>query len=261
MSSVVRIVKREERERANNSPSEDGSRVPAVQQTTPEMIIKSWITMSRERRRAEAADYLLDFKRWEESTNVSLYQRPAIKVFLSVLILTAFLCSNDPRVAAKSIARDKAKHSTLSRSMVEEHFVTVESVRVHYIETGTGRTVVMIHGNAGSVEDFEFGTLALLSSEYHVVAIDRPGHGSSDRPARKTATVEFQAELLHRTLSSLGITQSILIGHSWGAALALAYALKYPQEVFSNGAARAGCIPRRRWKRSVAGGDRNTSHR
>ena len=113
----------------------------------------------------------------------------------------------------------------------EHYFVTVESLRVHYVESGAGRTVVMIHGNAGGVEDFQFGVVDLLSSEYRVVAIDRPGHGQSDRPAGKTATVEYQAQLLHRTFSSLGISEPVLVGHSWGAALALAYALKYPNEV------------------------------
>ena len=113
----------------------------------------------------------------------------------------------------------------------EQHLVTVESLRVHYIESGTGRAVVMIHGNAGGVEDFELGVMQLLSREYRVIAIDRPGHGSSDRPAEKSATVEYQAQLLHRTLSHLGVAQPVLIGHSWGAALALAYALKYPDEV------------------------------
>jgi pimeloyl-ACP methyl ester carboxylesterase len=207
----------------------------AVQQTPPEMIINSWITAARERRRVKAVAKLLDFKRWEERANGSLYQSHSIKVFLSVLMLMAFLCGNDARVAAKSLApdlaRDAGKHSTFNSPPVEDHFVTIESVRVHYIDIGTGHTVVMIHGNAGSVEDFKFGALALLSSEYRVVAIDRPGHGSSDRPKGETATVEFQAELLHRTLASLGITEPTLVGHSWGAALALAYALKYPHDV------------------------------
>jgi pimeloyl-ACP methyl ester carboxylesterase len=114
---------------------------------------------------------------------------------------------------------------------VKARLVTVEDLRVHYIEAGTGRTVVMIHGNAGNVEDFEFGTIQLLSPNYRVVAIDRPGHGSSDRPSGKVATIEYQAQLLHETLSTLGISKPILVGHSWGAALALAYALKYPDDV------------------------------
>src|SRR5512138_1936086 len=114
---------------------------------------------------------------------------------------------------------------------VEEHLITVESIRLHYVESGSGRTVVMIHGNAGGVEDFELGVMQLLSREYRVIAIDRPGHGNSDRPPGKSETAESQAQLLHQTLSHLGVTQPILIGHSWGAALALAYALKYPDEL------------------------------
>jgi len=66
----VRIVKREERERRNNSHAADGER--AVQQGTPEMIVKSWITASRERRRAQSADYLQAFKRWEENRDFAV---------------------------------------------------------------------------------------------------------------------------------------------------------------------------------------------
>jgi pimeloyl-ACP methyl ester carboxylesterase len=154
----------------------------------------------------------------------------------SALILTACLGGNDfAFVAPKSDGGDVPKDSSLDSAgkwqAAEQYFVTVESLRVHYIESGTGRTVVMIHGNAGGVEDFEFGVVELLSRDYRVIAIDRPGHGKSDRPEEKAATVEYQAELLHRTLSHLGIRQPVLVGHSWGAALALAYALKYPDEV------------------------------
>ena len=111
-----------------------------------------------------------------------------------------------------------------------DSFVKVDNLRVHYVELGVGRTVVMIHGNAGSVEDFELGALDLLASNYRVLAIDRPGHGRSVRFARK-ATIEDQAELLHHILEQLGVTDPILVGHSWGASLALAYVLKYPGDV------------------------------
>jgi len=89
----------------------------------------------------------------------------------------------------------------------------------------------MIHGNAGSIEDFEFGVIQALSLNYRVVAVDRPGHGKSDRPNATTANVEYQARLLRQVLLSLGVTQPVLIGHSWGAALALCYSLQYATEV------------------------------
>lgn len=118
---------------------------------------------------------------------------------------------------------------SISAPRIKEKFVTVEGLRVHYIESGRGPAVVMIHGNAGSIEDFEFGVVQALSSNYRVIAVDRPGHGKSDRPT--SASVEYQARLLHQVLSSLRVDQPVLIGHSWGAALALSYALQYPNEV------------------------------
>jgi len=158
------------------------------------------------------------------------------RIIVSVLILTACLGENDfafvaPKTEGGDVPKDSPLYSPGKWKATRQYFVTVEHLRVHYIESGSGRTVVMIHGNAGGVEDFEFGVVELLSREYRVVAVDRPGHGKSDRPAGKAETVEYQAELLHRTLSHLGITQPVLVGHSWGAALALAYALKYPDEV------------------------------
>ncbi len=111
--------------------------------------------------------------------------------------------------------------------LARDHFTTVEGLRVHYLETGAGRTLVMIHGNAGAADDFGYGTIELLCGEYRIVAVDRAGHGQSDRPKGKPATLEYQADLLHQTLVQLGITHPILVGHSWGASLALAYAIMY----------------------------------
>ena len=110
----------------------------------------------------------------------------------------------------------------------EDHVVTVGKLQVHYVESGSGRPVILIHGNPGGVEDFELGAMDSIAREYHVIAIDRPGHGGSDSTA---ASVEYQAELLHQTLSTLGIQMPILVGHSWGGSLALCYVLKYPTEV------------------------------
>src|SRR5882672_3329930 len=162
--------------------------------------------------------------------------RSAARIIVSALIFTACLAGKGfafvaPKSEGMHGPKDSPLYSPEKWKAAEQYFVTVERLRVHYIESGTGRTVVMIHGNAGAVEDFEFGVVELLSREYRVVAIDRPGHGKSDRPAVKAETVEYQAQLLHQTLSHLGITQPVLVGHSWGAALALAYALKYPDEV------------------------------
>jgi pimeloyl-ACP methyl ester carboxylesterase len=146
---------------------------------------------------------------------------------LGAFLLATLLYGYVPAQSSCVLKSDASAHT----SSIKENFVTVEKLRVRYIERGHGPTVVMIHGNAGSLEDFEFGAIDALSSNYRVLAIDRPGHGKSDRPNGGNANVEFQARLLHHVLSSLSVAQPVLVGHSWGAALALSYALQYPTEV------------------------------
>lgn len=229
MSSRVKVIKRADRQTASTFQSAHDSSAVTHGAASVVTTVKGWIAETRERQRA-AVEASRAFMRGHESKLV-VSQALAAKMIVGALILTAYLCGLNTSVAGQSIVRESVNYSLLNNSGVEDHFVVVDHLRVHYIATGSGRTVVMIHGNAGNVEDFEFGTVKLLAPEYRVVAIDRPGHGSSDRPTGKGATLEYEAQLLHQTLSSLGISQPILVGHSWGASLALAYSLKYPNEV------------------------------
>src|SRR5215470_2923018 len=112
-----------------------------------------------------------------------------------------------------------------------EYFINIENIRVRYVEAGAGPAVVLIHGNAGSVDDFDFKSLGALCRGHRVIAVDRPGHGKSERPSDADPRLLFQTRLLHETLSRLGVTRPVLVGHSWGGSLALAYAVKYPGEL------------------------------
>src|SRR5689334_5496903 len=113
----------------------------------------------------------------------------------------------------------------------KERYVNVDKTRLRYVENGAGPAVVLIHGNAGSVDDFDFRGLGSLCRDHRVIAVDRPGHGKSNRPNGSDATLEFQTRLLHEALAQLGITRPVLVGHSWGGALALAYAVAYPKDL------------------------------
>lgn len=110
-------------------------------------------------------------------------------------------------------------------------FVTVEGVKLHYVRKGAGQSVVLLHGNPGFVQDWSLATLELLAQRYHVAAFDRPGHGYSERASAQGITPSVQVQMLHQALEELRIIRPVLVGHSWGGALALIYALTYPENV------------------------------
>jgi pimeloyl-ACP methyl ester carboxylesterase len=109
-------------------------------------------------------------------------------------------------------------------------FVSVGGVRLHYLSRGAGRPVVLLHGNSGFAHDFASVLGAIDGGEFRALAFDRPGHGFSERPAQDGA-MSSQARLIRGALSSLGVSRPLLVGHSWGAALAISYALQYAEEV------------------------------
>ena len=111
-------------------------------------------------------------------------------------------------------------------------FVTVDGVRLHVLEKGDGRPVVLLHGNGVTAEDFRLSGVFDLAAarQYRVLAFDRPGFGHSERP-RGVWVPARQAKLLHRAFLDLGVERPIVIGHSWGTLVALALALDFPDAV------------------------------
>lgn len=108
--------------------------------------------------------------------------------------------------------------------------LTVEGVQLRYVCAGAGRPVLLLHGNAGFLEDYTLTVLDQLAQNYRACAFDRPGHGYSSRPD-PDAPPAVQARLLHQAAQQLGMDKPLLVGHSWSGALNLAYALDYPDEV------------------------------
>ena len=113
----------------------------------------------------------------------------------------------------------------------QRQFVVVDEMMLSYISAGSGRPVVLIHGNPGSYQDFTLGVVERLSESYHVLAFDRPGHGDSERHDSVQTTVEVQARIIRDALQKLAIEKPVLVGHSWGGSLVLAAAVAYANEL------------------------------
>jgi pimeloyl-ACP methyl ester carboxylesterase len=111
-------------------------------------------------------------------------------------------------------------------------FVTVDGTRLRYFDTGFGQPVVLLHGNGSMIEDFlSSGIIELAAHSHRFVAFDRPGFGHSERPSGRAWGPSEQATLILEALAELGIERPFVVGHSWGALVALAIALRRPSDV------------------------------
>jgi pimeloyl-ACP methyl ester carboxylesterase len=111
--------------------------------------------------------------------------------------------------------------------------VLANGVRCHYLEAGSGPPVVLLHGTAIDSASLSFGpSLTVLAQQRHVMALDWPGYGLSERP-RVAMTMEEYVSLLEAFLDAKGLSTVHLAGFSMGGAVALGLALRAPARVRS----------------------------
>jgi len=111
-------------------------------------------------------------------------------------------------------------------------FVQVEGRRVHLLVSGSGRRgqpdIVLIHGANGNLRDFSFDLIDRLDDTHRVIAVDRPGMGWSEGLGEADSDPAEQARILAAALTQLGVQAPLLVGHSYGGAVAMAWALADP---------------------------------
>lgn len=121
----------------------------------------------------------------------------------------------------------------------EGDFITVDGQRVHYVMAGSGPDLVLIHGASGNTRDFTFAFVDLVKDDYRVIVFDRPGLGYTDRvndtyggPFNTAAeSPAAQAVFLQAAAAQLGADRPIVLGHSFGGTVALAWALERPDNI------------------------------
>jgi pimeloyl-ACP methyl ester carboxylesterase len=107
---------------------------------------------------------------------------------------------------------------------------------VHAQVEGSGPDLVLLHGASGNLRDFTFSFVDRLKDDYRVIAFDRPGLGWTERADRFgpwTPSAESpaqQAALLQAAADRLGVENPLVLGHSYGGAVALAWGLAQPDD-------------------------------
>src|ERR1700756_581298 len=112
-------------------------------------------------------------------------------------------------------------------------------LKLHYHEAGEGneQTVVLLHGGGPGASSWSnFGrNIAVLARHFHVLAVDQPGYGHSDKRTEHEQYNRYSATALLNLFDHLGIERAPLVGNSLGGGTAVRFALDN-----GRGAGRAG---------------------
>src|SRR5258707_838432 len=105
-------------------------------------------------------------------------------------------------------------------------------LKLHYHEAGVGneQTVILLHGGgpgASSWTNFS-RNIAVLAQQFHVLAVDQPGYGHSDKRAEHGQFNHYAARALKGLFDQLGLGRVPLVGNSLGGGTAVRFALHYP---------------------------------
>lgn len=113
--------------------------------------------------------------------------------------------------------------------------LVVGSHRVHAVEMGQPKgsapDLVLIHGSSGNARDMTFRLAPALADEFRILIFDRPGLGYSSPLNGTGATIRQQADVLRQAAAQLGAEKPIVLGQSYGGAVALAWAVDHPEHV------------------------------
>ncbi len=151
--------------------------------------------------------------------------------FCLVLFLSAITVSVAAAQAAKPTTPTTANVYPLVYPL-QEGFVDANGVMIYYKILGRGEPLMIVHGGPGASHDYFLPYLLPLARHHKLIFIDERGSGRSQKLDDASGyTIENMVEDVEAVRQALGLGKISLLGHSYGGALAQAYALKYQRNL------------------------------
>ena len=127
------------------------------------------------------------------------------------------------------------------------HFLQLDVPRYHYVDEGRGDVLLMVHGNP-TWSFYWRDLITALRDRYRIVAPDHIGCGLSDKPADYPYSLARHTANLVQLIDRLQLDNMTLLGHDWGGAIGMGYAVRHPENirrivVLNTGAFRSNSIP------------------
>ena len=110
------------------------------------------------------------------------------------------------------------------------HELVIDGLRLHYLDEGSGPTLLLLHGNP-TWSFFWREMIKSLRGRYRVVVPDLIGHGLSDKPSRRQYGYRLADRIgdIRRLIEHLDLDRITLIAHDWGGPIGLGAAIEMPE--------------------------------
>ena len=143
--------------------------------------------------------------------------------YVVILVLLLIIsCALFTTIISHKIKRSIPKFGKITR---------LEDAEIHWYDSGQGRPIIMLHGLGGNLRNFTYALTGRLNNDFRVIAIDRAGSGWSRRSKPVIATLQEQARILSEFIEQERIEKPLIVGHSLGGAIALAFALEHRKQI------------------------------
>lgn len=125
--------------------------------------------------------------------------------------------------------------------MLQRKTIQIQGRTVSYADEGKGSAMVFLHGFCGSADYWE-EVVPFIAKKYRIIVPDLRGHGQSS-PGEEGYSIEDLADDLHQLLQMLGVKKPMMLGHSLGGYITLAYAEAYSEHLTAFGLVHSTAFP------------------
>lgn len=105
-------------------------------------------------------------------------------------------------------------------------YILYKSKKIYFRDQGEGKTIVLLHGFLENMSMWSY-FIKKLTPHYRIITIDLPGFGKSDSLGR-VHLMEQMASVVNKVLKSREVKKCVMLGHSMGGYVTLAFASKFP---------------------------------
>jgi len=148
------------------------------------------------------------------------------RTWIVAFILMALLLSSGSALAKEKPAWNPPPY------FAPEHYAEIEGMKICYVEAGEAGApaIVFIHGWSGDIMNW-WDQYEYFKDNYHVVILDDPGHGKSERRDDIKYSMPLDGKVVVGLMDYLGIKKAVLVGNSMGGHIVAWVAINYPERV------------------------------